>query len=144
MPLLLYKFKDVIAFGADHSTLGPITAAAVKPLGLTLSPDPMPEETIFVRSDHYMFVRQGVPAVFLATGYANGGEAAWGKFLGGNYHHPGDDMNQPIDWASGARFAEANYRITEAMADGDVAPMWNKGDFFGDLFAPRAARDGAK
>ena len=144
MPLLLYKFKDVIAFGADHSTLGPITAAAVKPLGLTLSPDPMPEETIFVRSDHYMFVRQGVPAVFLATGYANGGEAAWGKFLGGNYHHPGDDINQPIDWASGARFAEANYRITEAMADGDVAPMWNKGDFFGDLFAPKAARDRAK
>lgn len=140
MPLLLYKFTDVIAFGSDHSTLGPITAKAVAPMGLKLSPDPMPEETIFVRSDHYRFVQQGVPAVFLATGFANGGEAQWGKFLGGAYHHPGDDMNQPIDWASGARFAEANYRITEAMADGDLAPQWYKGDFFGDLYAPKATK----
>ncbi|WP_293976039.1 M28 family metallopeptidase [Sphingomonas sp.] len=144
MPLLLYKFTDVVAFGSDHSTLGPITAKAVAPMGLTLSPDPMPEETIFVRSDHYKFVQQGIPAVFLATGFANGGGEQWGKFLGGNYHHPGDDMKQPIDWASGARFAEANYRITEAMADGDTPPLWNKGDFFGDLYAPKAVKAATK
>ena len=135
MPLLLYRFTDVTAFGADHSTLGPLVAAAVKPMGIALSGDPMPQESIFVRSDHYMFVRQGVPAVFLATGYANGGQEQWGKFLNGNYHHPGDDMKQPIDWVAGARFAEANYRITLAMADAPQAPMWYKGDYFGDLFA---------
>ncbi len=140
MPLLFYPFTDVIAFGADHSTLGPIVAKAVAPMGLKLSPDPMPQETIFVRSDHYMFVKQGVPAVFLATGYANGGEKAWGEFLGGNYHHPGDDMKQKIDWEAGARFAEANYRITRAMADGDTPPLWFDKDFFGDLFAPDATK----
>jgi Zn-dependent M28 family amino/carboxypeptidase len=140
MPLLLYPFTDVIAFGADHSTLGPIVAKAVAPMGIKLSPDPMPQETIFVRSDHYMFVKQGVPAVFLATGYANGGEKSWGTFLSGNYHHPGDDMNQKIDWEAGARFAEANYRITRAMADDDTPPQWFKNDFFGDLFAPKAAK----
>ncbi|MES2175693.1 MAG: M28 family metallopeptidase [Pseudomonadota bacterium] len=140
MPLLLYPFTDLIAFGADHSTLGPIVAKAVAPMGVTLSPDPMPQETIFVRSDHYMFVKQGVPAVFLATGYANGGEKAWGDFLGGAYHHPGDDMSQKIDWTAGARFAEANYRITRAMADGDAPPRWFAKDFFGDLFAPQAEK----
>src|SRR3546814_2382365 len=66
MPLLLYPFTDVIAFGADHSTLGPLVAKAVAPMGVTLIPDPMPEQGIFTRSDHYMFVKQGVPAVFLA------------------------------------------------------------------------------
>ncbi|NML10430.1 M20/M25/M40 family metallo-hydrolase [Sphingobium sp. AR-3-1] len=140
MPLLLYPFTDLIAFGADHSTLGPIVAKAVAPMGVKLSPDPMPQETIFVRSDHYMFVKQGVPAVFLATGYANGGEKAWGDFLGGAYHHPGDDMRQKIDWTAGARFAEANYRITRAMADGDAPPRWFAKDFFGDLFAPQAEK----
>ena len=140
MPLLLYPFTDLIAFGADHSTLGPIVAKAVAPMGVKLSPDPMPQETIFVRSDHYMFVKQGVPAVFLATGYANGGEKAWGDFLGGAYHHPGDDMRQKIDWTAGARFAEANYRITLAMADGDAPPRWFAKDFFGDLFAPQAEK----
>ena len=140
MPLLLYRFTDVTAFGADHSSLGPIVAKAVAPMGIKLSPDPMPEESIFVRSDHYMFVRQGVPAVFLATGFANGGDKAWGKFLGGAYHHPDDDMNQKIDWESGARFAEANYRIMRAMADADRPPSWYDKDFFGDTFAPKAAR----
>ncbi|EQB31001.1 peptidase M28 [Sphingobium ummariense RL-3] len=140
MPLLLYPFTDVIAFGADHSTLGPIVAKAVAPMNVRLSPDPMPQETIFVRSDHYMFVKQGVPAVFLATGFANGGEKAWGEFLGGNYHHPGDDMSQKIDWDAGARFAEANYRITRAMADSDTPPAWYQGDFFGDIFAAGAVK----
>ncbi|SFS11436.1 M28 family metallopeptidase [Sphingomonas jatrophae] len=140
MPLLLYKFTDVTAFGADHSTLGPLVAAAVKPMGIALSPDPMPEETIFVRSDHYSFVKQGVPAVLLATGFANGGGEQWRKFLGGDYHHPGDDMSQKIDWASGARYAEANWRITRAMANADTAPRWYKGDFFGDLFAAGAEK----
>lgn len=140
MPLLLYHFTDLIAFGADHSTIGPLTATAVAPMGLKLSPDPMPEEGIFTRSDHYMFVRQGVPAVFLATGYANGGAEQWHKFLAGNYHHPGDDISQPIDWESGARFAEANYRIMMAMANDNARPLWFKGDFFGDAFAPNAPR----
>lgn len=140
MPLLLYPFTDVIAFGADHSTLGPIVAKAVAPMNLKLSPDPMPQESIFVRSDHYMFVKQGVPAVFLATGYANGGAKAWESFLSGNYHNVGDDMKQKIDWEAGARFAEANYRITRAMADGDVAPMWYEKDFFGEVFAPGAIK----
>lgn len=140
MPLLLYPFTDVIAFGADHSTLGKLVADAVAPMDIKLSPDPMPQESIFVRSDHYMFVKQGVPAVFLATGFANGGEAAWGSFLSGNYHHPGDDMSQKIDWQAAARFTEANYRITRAMADADQAPEWYQGDYFGNLFAPDRAK----
>jgi len=140
MPLLLYPFTDVIAFGADHSSLGSLVANAVAPMGVKLSPDPMPQEGIFTRSDHYMFVRKGVPAVFLATGFANGGEKAWGEFLSGNYHHPGDDMMQKIDWQAGARFAEANYRITRAMANADTPPLWIEGDFFGDTFAAGKAR----
>jgi hypothetical protein len=135
MPLLLYPFTDVIAFGANHSSFGPLVAGAAGSMGIALAPDPMPQEGIFTRSDHYMFVKQGVPAVFLATGFANGGEKAWEGFLGGAYHHPNDDMQQPIDWQAGARFAEVNYRITRAMADADAAPSWNKGDFFGEAFA---------
>ncbi len=140
MPVLLYPFTDVVAYGADHSTLGPIVAGAVAPMQVALSPDPMPAETIFVRSDHYMFVRQGVPAVFLATGYGNGGAKAFGDFLAHTYHQPADDMNQAWDWRAGARFAEANWRITHAMADADLPPRWFKGDFFGDTFAPGAAK----
>jgi Zn-dependent M28 family amino/carboxypeptidase len=44
---------------------------------IKLAPDPMPEQSVFTRSDHYQFVKQGVPTVFLATGMASGGEAVW-------------------------------------------------------------------
>jgi Zn-dependent M28 family amino/carboxypeptidase len=140
MPILLYPFTDLVAYGADHSTLGAQVAAAVAPMQVALSPDPEPAETIFVRSDHYMFVKQGVPAVFLGTGYANGGGAASRAFLDKVYHQPGDDMNQAWNWRAGARFAEANWRITRAMADADQPPRWLQGDFFGETFAPKAEK----
>ncbi len=68
MPVLLYDFTDVIAFGAEHSSLRGVLEAAVDQLGLTVTPDPMPEQAIFTRSDHYRFVQQGVPSILLATG----------------------------------------------------------------------------
>jgi Zn-dependent M28 family amino/carboxypeptidase len=138
MPLLLYPFTDVIAFGADHSSLGRMVGDAVRAMGVATIPDPMPTENIFVRSDHYMFVKQGVPAVFLATGYGNGGAEKWADFLKNTYHKPNDDMTQAINWRAGARFAEANWRITSAMANSDVPPLWYKDDFFGRTFAPKA------
>jgi Zn-dependent M28 family amino/carboxypeptidase len=140
MPVLLYPFTDLVAFGANHSSFGRLVAEAVAPMGVALSPDPMPEQGLFTRSDHYQFVRQGVPAIFFATGYANGGQKAWETFLNGGYHEPNDDVTQKIDWDSGARFAEANYRVTRAMADADQPPLWLQGDFFGDTFAPGRAR----
>lgn len=146
MPLLLYRFTDVIAFGADHSTVGQAVRKAAGEMGVALSGDPMPEENIFVRSDHYEFVKEGVPAIMLATGWANGGGAKWKAFLGGAYHHPNDDMSQPIDWESGARFARLNYLIARELADAPQRPLWYKGDYFGDAFAPgqpRAARPAA-
>ena len=103
---------------------------------VSVSPDPMPQETLFVRSDHYPFVRRGVPAVFLMTGYANGGQQAWQKFLAATYHSVKDDLGQPIRWDAGARFAELNYRIARNMADADQRPMWYAGDYFGETFAP--------
>ena len=136
MPLLLYDFTDVVAFGSEHSTTARAVAAAGASMKVSVSPDPMPQETLFVRSDHYPFVRRGVPAVFLMTGYANGGQQAWQKFLAATYHSVKDDLGQPIRWEAGARFAELNYRIARNMADADQRPMWYAGDYFGETFAP--------
>lgn len=140
MPLLLYRFTDVVAFGAEHSTVAEAVRRAAARLGVALSPDPMPEQNIFVRSDHYEFVRQGVPAILLATGYANGGEAKWDWFFENAYHKVTDDLTQPIDWVAGARYAELNYWISRELADADSRPRWYKGDYFGDLFAPGKPR----
>jgi hypothetical protein len=140
MPLLLYPFTDVTAFGADHSTIGAVVAEAGRSMGVSVSPDPMPEEAIFTRSDHYQFVRRGVPAVLLMTGHANGGKDIWNSWLNKIYHSPQDDLTQKIDWDAGARYALLNYRISRAMADAPARPMWLQGDYFGDLFDPKGPR----
>ena len=140
MPLLLYPFTDVTAFGADHSTIGATVAEAGRSMGIAVAPDPMPEEAIFTRSDHYKFVRRGVPAVLLMTGHANGGKAAWGNYLGKTYHSPQDDLSLKIDWDAGARYALLNYRIARAMADAAQRPMWLGNDYFGELFDPAGPR----
>jgi Zn-dependent M28 family amino/carboxypeptidase len=140
MPLLLYDFTDVVAFGAEHSQVAEAVARAAAKMNVALAPDPMPDEHIFVRSDHYEFVRQGVPAILLATGFANGGGAKWQSFLSGTYHRVNDDMSQPINWAAGARYARLNYLISRELADSDRRPLWYEGDYFGNLFAPGAPR----
>lgn len=142
MPLLTYDFTDVIAFGADHSTIGRTVAEAGREMDVAVSPDPMPQEQLFVRSDHYRFVQRGIPSVFLMTGYANGGRAAWARYLTFFYHQPSDDLRQAIRWAAGARFAELNYRIARALANADQRPLWYAHDYFGDSFAPAQPRAG--
>lgn len=140
MPILLYDFKDVVAFGAEHSTMGPIVERAAARMGVTLSPDPMPEEQLFVRSDHYSFVKAGVPSVFLVTGFANGGEKAFRTFLATNYHKVSDQTDQKFNWEAGAKFAQINYLIAREIADGAEAPRWYEGNSFGDRFAPGQPR----
>ena len=140
MPILTYKFTDVIAFGAENSSMGPMVASAAAKAGITLSPDPMPEEGLFTRSDHYRFVQQGVPAVFLMTGFAGEGQAKFRDFLAKNYHQPSDDLKLPFDWQAGAKFAEVNYHIVRTIADAPVRPQWYEGNFFGKEFAPTAAK----
>ena len=140
MPLPLYDFTDVIAFGADHSTVARTVAQAGSAMGIRVAPDPMPQETIFVRSDHYRFVQKGVPAILLMTGYANGGEAVWKHFLAHVYHSPADDLSQPIQWRALARYGMLNYGIARALADAPDRPRWVAHDYFGDRFAPNQPR----
>ncbi|HSN52373.1 MAG TPA: M28 family metallopeptidase [Woeseiaceae bacterium] len=142
MPLLLFPLSDIIAFGAEHSSLEQVIEKAIAREGFTLTPDPMPEEVIFIRSDQYSFVKQGVPAAFLVPGFTAAepgieGEKLWREFLQTHYHQPSDDLTRPVDWASAVRFARANVRIGYAVAEDEERPSWNEGDFFAEKFGSR-------
>lgn len=139
MPFVFHPFADIIAFGEQHSTMGKFLKTTLDKMDLKLSPDPVPEQAAFVRSDHYSFVKQGVPAVFLTPGFTskdpsiNGGQMV-GEFLGKHYHQPSDDFSLPIDYAAGAIFTEVNYAIGRDIANSAERPVWHDGDFFGELF----------
>lgn len=144
MPVLLYPFADLVAFGANHSTLGDTVARAAGQYGIKLSADPMPEQAIFTRSDHYTLVKKGVPAVFLMTGFTSqnpkekGGDI-WGKFFAKHYHKPTDDVAGltkdfgAIRYDMGALFADINLAIGLDIANAEQRPVWKKKSFFTKL-----------
>ena len=116
MPLLLYPLADVIAFGAEHSSLEQTIDKVVAAEDFELAPDPIPEQVLFIRSDQYSFVTMGVPSVFLVLGFTStdpaiDGGALFNAHLQTHYHQPSDDLSRPIDWDSALRFARANVRI---------------------------------
>ena len=136
MPVLLHDFTDVIVFGGSHSTMERVIATAASSMNVALSPDPMPEQAIFVRSDHYALVKAGIPSVMLAPGSANDRDGTMAKFLETHYHRPSDDLSLPIHWEASARFARLNHAIVKAIGDADTPVRWYDGDYFGETFAP--------
>ncbi|MDF1769281.1 M28 family metallopeptidase [Maricaulis sp.] len=145
MPVIVYDFADVIAFGSNHSNLGPIATRAAARMDIAVSEDPLPEQSLFVRSDHYNFVREGVPSLFLMTGFSSPdprwdeGEGFMG-FLTTHYHRQTDQLDGELEvlFEQGAKFANINYLIAREIADSDVRPAWNDDSFFGNLFGSDA------
>lgn len=139
MPLFLTPSRDLVAFGAENSTLEAVVRDVAKELGYTLSPDPMPEENLFVRSDQYSLVKQGIPAVYLMPGLtardaAVNGPQLFGEFLSQHYHKPSDDLSRPMELSALEQFARANLRLVQRIADAAQAPAWKPGNFFGETF----------
>lgn len=139
MPVLLTALTDVTPIGIEHSSLKEPVEAAAKSLGIALSPDPMPDEVVFIRSDQFSFIRRGIPAVYLKGGTVSvhadvDGKALLAGFLRDHYHQPSDELSLPIDYSSAARLAALNTAIGEAIANDRNQPRWNPDDFFGQRF----------
>lgn len=140
MPLFLYPVADLVAFGSEHSSLEGDVALAANAEGFSLTPNPLPEENLFVRSDQYSFVRQGIPSIYLIPGFTSldadiDGEVVFREHLKNHYHKPSDDLSRPVDWPSVVRFTRSHIRIGYAIANTTARPTWNLGDFFGERFA---------
>ncbi|MGY1522084.1 M28 family metallopeptidase [Luteimonas sp. A482] len=144
MPVLTAPTTDVVPVGVAHSTLDAVLQAAAEEIGVALSPDPFPEEVVFVRSDQYAFVRAGIPAVYLMGGVVGANpdqdpKLATTWFLRNCYHQPCDQIDLPIQYGDAARMARLNARIGQLVGDAAQRPRWKPGDFFGERFG--AARD---
>ncbi len=140
LPIATYPFEDVVAFGAERTTMFPAVKQAVEAHGIKLSPDPVPEQGLFTRSDHYMFVKQGVPSVYLEPGHAGVGKEAWDEFLANHYHRASDEV-ELVDFDALRLFTDVKADIARNIADMPERPVWNAGDFFGVTFNGPMATD---
>jgi Peptidase family M28 len=132
MFLPLYPLRILTVYGLDESTLGEEVRAVAKPMEITIQRDPEPARNIFIRSDQYNFVRNGVPSVLLEFGNEKGSKEAEieKKWLTERYHAPSDDVNQPVDKQAAANFNIFVERLIERVANDDARPTWKENSFF--------------
>jgi Zn-dependent M28 family amino/carboxypeptidase len=119
--------KRVVGFGAEHSDLGTTFEEVAAATGNIVTPDPLPEENAFVRSDHYAFVKKGVPALMLLGGPA-GEVSAWipraKKWMETDYHSPSDTVKPDWDWTGPQTLAQLGMIIGLRVANADTMPAW--------------------
>jgi hypothetical protein len=140
MPFFFHPVLDIVPYGAQHSSLSRPVEAAAGYMGLGIGPDPFPEQVVFIRSDHYSFIRQGIPSLFIKSGFKtvaadtvdrSRADVAWRSTT---YHTPQDDMSQAFDFNAGATHVKLNFLIGLLVSEDPARPEWNKGDFFGGRF----------
>ncbi len=133
--------RDVKVIGGGKSELDAVLQDAVAAEGRYMTPDPTPEKGYYYRSDHFSFVKRGVPMFYVEAGedLESGGLAAGKAFAedytAKRYHAPGDEFSESWDWTGIMRELRLFYRIGRSLADSESWPNWYQGDEF------RAARD---
>lgn len=121
--------KTIVGYGAEHSTLGPMLDSVARSLDLNVIPDPMPDEKVFYRSDHYSFVERGVPSLML-LGAPAGEKEIWIKRIKewekGDYHQPGDTVKDTWAWEGAETVAEVMAILGWQIAEDEQMPSWLK------------------
>jgi Zn-dependent M28 family amino/carboxypeptidase len=100
--------------------------------GVGVQADPEPDRNIFVRSDQYSFIREGVPSLSFKFGFTPGSpeERLQKQWLEQRYHAPSDDVMQPVNLAAAARFNRIMAALARRVANTTARPAWNQNSFF--------------
>ena len=132
MYLPLFPLKSLAVMGLEESTLGADIRAVAAKAGVAVRPDPEQQRNLFIRSDQYNFIRNGVPALTFKFGYDKGSaeEKLAKDWLRERYHAPSDDLNQPVNKPAAAEFNRLMLDLGMRVADSITRPHWNADSFF--------------
>jgi hypothetical protein len=120
---------NVVGFGAEHSDLGRVLEAVVAATGRSIIPDPEPEERTFVRSDHYAFVKRGVPALMMRGSPDLPREALTARveeYKKKDYHQPSDVIKADWNWEGPVGVAQLGAVVGLRVANAEEMPAWLK------------------
>ena len=119
--------KVLVGYGAEHSSLGSLLYEVAAASGLKVIPDPMPEEKSFYRSDHYFFVKKGVPGIMI-LGAPEGSVESWTdrlkKWEKTDYHQPTDIVRPDWDWTGPRTVASVMLLMALRAANDEAMPAW--------------------
>jgi len=132
MFLPIVPLKVLTVEGLDESDLGDRAREVAQTLGVKVQPDPEPQRNIFIRSDQYNFIRHGVPSIMMDVSAEPGSpeQKIFKDWRTQRYHAPSDDINQPVNLETAARYEEIVRSLLIKVADDDLVPRWKPDSFF--------------
>lgn len=132
--------NDITITGYGHSTLDDTIAELGKKYNRYVMPDPDAFNGMFYRSDHFPFLRKGIPAMF-AKGWNDNRQQgkAWSAakikdYWAHVYHKPTDQTCPETDNYDGV-MQEVNlfFDLGYQLANSSSFPQWKKGSEFGNV-----------
>ena len=135
--LFMGEFKDVTITGFGHSDLDGLLTEEAEKQGRYIAHDPNPENGMFFRSDHFPFMKKGVPAIF-AKGYIEAKNYGKEKTLElisdyweNTYHKPSDEYHaESHDLGGLVQDAKLFYNVGFRLTNSNGWPKWNNGSEF--------------
>jgi Zn-dependent M28 family amino/carboxypeptidase len=130
------RTKDLVVVGLGNSELDDVLQKAAAEQGRVLKPDPKPENGSFFRSDHFSFVKRGVPAINPSGGVDYiGRPGEWGikimeDFIKNDYHKPSDKIRPDWDMAGAAEDLQLYLAVGYRVANAARLPEWKPGSEF--------------
>ena len=128
--------KTLVGYGAEHSTLGFVLEDIAAAMNIKVIPDPMPDEKVFYRSDHYSFVRRGVPSLML-LGAPEGPTQSWIDRMKAwektDYHQPTDTIKPDWNWDGPRTVAVVSALMSWRVAAADKMSAWLPSSRFAKL-----------
>ncbi len=130
--LPLYPLKFLQIQGLAESTLGDDIRTVAGQYGVGVHAEYEPDRVLFIRSDQYSFIKEGVPGLFPMFGYTPGSpeEQLTKDWSRDRYHSPEDNLRQPVDRVAAAQFNAILEQLTLKVANADRRPEWKPDSFF--------------
>jgi Zn-dependent M28 family amino/carboxypeptidase len=128
----LVPMKSLVVLGLDESDMGDAArrAAASQNILIDSESELHPSRLFVNNSDQANFVLHGVPAVRLMVGFPGDLGTVLQKWRSEVYHTPSEDLKQPVNLETAAKFEEIVLQLLLDVANAPHRPEWKSNSFY--------------
>ncbi len=134
MPMGRSKNMIVVGFGA--SELEDILKTILDDQDRVLTPDPLPQNGYFYRSDHISYAKKGIPMLYadggedLREGGKEAGQLLAAEYTRLRYHKPQDEFSDAWNLSGMEEDINALFKVGSIVANSSDWPTWYEGNEF--------------
>lgn len=125
------RTRDVLVIGAPFAGFAQGLGRILRPLGMRVVRDPVPDQEYMFRSDQLVWLKAGVPAAWIDGGFdyvgrpAGWGDAKRAEYRAQTYHTPFDDVRADFDYSGLVQLADITVGLIREIGAGRAAAWKN-------------------